>query len=136
MRKGVLVLVSILALVGGCCTRTNVNGVTTKSFTNCLTTAQQMLCNPTDAEKASALAIENFLTSGAVVVGAIAGIPITPAAAQAVFVTIASGACVVATDLQNALAWYNALTSGVTATKGLKAVPNPGALFELLAKGQ
>lgn len=46
-----VVLVAVL-LAGSCCTRTDSQGVTTKSFLNCSQAAQEMVCNPTDSVKA------------------------------------------------------------------------------------
>jgi hypothetical protein len=44
--KNVLAGLVVLAMVSGCCTLTDINGVETKSFLNCLKAAQDKICNP------------------------------------------------------------------------------------------
>ena len=111
--KKLLVIMVVLALAApACCTRVDpVTKATTKSFANCLATAQQILCNPTDAQKAEAGSILAFLTSGIAIAGIVVNVPITAAEVQVIFGMIQSGGCVLTTDLQMALAWYAALTA-------------------------
>ena len=119
-----LVIVLALSLVG-CCTRVDpTTKVSTKTFGNCLTAAQTLLCSPTPAQQAEAQAVLNFLNSGISVAGLVVNVPITPAEVQLIFSVVQQGGCVLATDLQTALAWYASLTATLQA-KGVKAVPPP-----------
>ena len=108
----VIFLIVALMFMGGCCTRV-VDGVTSKNFGNCLTAAQNLLCNPTDQQKAEAAAVLTFLTSGVQIAGLVVNVPITAAQVVTIFGMVQAGGCVVVTDFQTALAWYNALTQAM-----------------------
>jgi hypothetical protein len=78
---------------------------------NCLTAAQELFCSPTDEEKAEAASVLNFITSGVDITNMITDTSITTAQVQTIFALIQAGACVLLTDLQLAVAWYETLTA-------------------------
>jgi hypothetical protein len=88
--------------------------------------AQQVLCNPTVEQQTEAANVLNFIAAGGAAVGPIVGVAINQNEVVAVLNTIKEGGCVFLTDLQAALAWFDALTSQ---TKGIKApIPQTPAL--------
>ena len=143
--KKVMVLIAVLAMVlalafTGCCTRIDqVSKASTKTFSNCLATAQDILCNPTPAQQATAASVLAFITSGIDIANIIVPVPITAAEVQLVFGLVQNGGCILATDLQKALAWYASITATLQAeskagkARGLKAVaampPNVDVLY-------
>ena len=132
-----IVILSIIALpLAGCCTKIDpVTKASSKSFANCLGTAQQMLCNPTDQQKAEAAAILTFLTSGVAIAGIVTNVPITVGEVTTIFGMVQAGGCVLTTDLQLALSWYAALTATLqtqakaAGKKGLMAPPVINSLY-------
>ena len=100
-----------------------INLVSMMGCAGLINTAQQILCNPTAEQQATAAAVKNFLSSAAPF-AAVVGIAITPAQAQAVFSAIQGGLCVGATDLQLALSWFQAVTAPAQTAK-LKAAMAP-----------
>jgi hypothetical protein len=102
-------------------------------------TTQQVLCNPTPDQQATATQIMDFLSSGVVVVGPVVGVSMTKEQALEVFSQVRAGLCVGVTQLQTALAWFEALTASTKAAqvKGLKAgpgVPDTAPLWGMLRK--
>lgn len=97
---------------------------------------QQLACKPTAAEQTSATMVENFIASGAVVgIHFFGGQAVTQQDVLNVMNQIITGACPVATELQNALAWFDAETSGTKSLKkGVKAMPDTRPLYELLGR--
>ena len=107
---GILILGMVFNAVG-CCTRVDpTTQATTKSFGNCLTTAQQILCNPTDQQKAAAAAALAFITSGIDIANIVVPVPITAAEVQLVFSAVPTGGFVLTSAMMEALAWYAAVT--------------------------
>lgn len=112
-----LVLVALVGLVGGCSTAGTVAqdvGIVAKK-----------VCNFDVSTCTEAQMARQFIGANAPLVGAIVGVPISAAAAQMVFDTVATsaqtGACVLLTDLQNAIAFFDQLS---TQTKLMK-LPSP-----------
>jgi hypothetical protein len=143
MRR-ILILMVVLAMaalpLAGCCTRVDpVTKVSTKTFGNCVAAAQDILCNPTDQQKAAAAAALAFITSGISIASLVVNVPITPAEVQLVFGAVQGGGCVLAADMMKALAWYAAVTADLQnqavagKAAGLKAVaampPNIDPLY-------
>ena len=133
--KRILILAVVLSLfalpLSGCCKRVDpTTQVTTKAFTNCVSAAQNILCNPTDQQKAAAAAALAFITSGIQIAGLVTNVPITPAEVQLVFGVVQNGGCVVTSTMMEALAWYAALTvqlqnqAAAGKANGLKAMVN------------
>jgi hypothetical protein len=127
-----IVLVIPVLLLAGCCTRVDpVTKVSTDTFGNCVTAAQELLCNPTPVQQAAAASVIAFITSGIDIGNIITPVPITATEVQLIFGIVQAGGCVLATDLQKALAWYasfvTALQTQTNATKmkGLKATMQP-----------
>ena len=127
MRKGILALVLVLALVlGGCA-----------AFSNAVTGAQQLLCNPTDTQKQDAAA--GVVTANAILAiltaipnptSGIAQLITSVGGAATIFATVESGGCVLTTQLAAALgALDNAavnksfIMAQAASTKGMKAFP-------------
>ena len=140
MKKYLAILVVLAVAVGGCCTRIDpVSKASTKTFSNCVATAQDILCNPSPAQQAAAAAVLAFIASGIDVANIIVPVPITAAEVQLVFSVVQAGGCILATDLQKALAWYASITATLQAdakmgkARGLKAVsampPNVDVLY-------
>ena len=120
MKKLLITLVVLAMVVPACCTRVDpTTKVNTKSFANCLAAAQQLFCNPTAAQQAEAGAVLAFLTTGVQVATFVINVPITAAEVTQVFSLVQAGACVLTTDMQMALDWYNALVSAIQ-TKALQ----------------
>ena len=116
--KKILVLIVVLSIMalplGGCCTRVDpVTKANTKTFGNCVAAAQDLLCNPTDQQKAEAASVVAFLAGGVQVAGIFINVPITAAEVVAIFGMVQSGGCVLANDMQLALSWYAALSAAL-----------------------
>ncbi len=90
-------------------------------------TGQQVLCNPTTQEQAEAAAVLQFIQSGIQVAGLVVSVPVTAAQVQIIFSIVQNGGCVVMSDLQMALAWYDALVAQLQtkarAAKGITPIP-------------
>jgi len=143
MKKFLVVLVVLamaMAPIMGCCTKVDpVSKASTKTFGNCLTAAQDLLCNPTASQQAAAAAVLAFITSGIDIANIVVPVPITAAEVQLVFSVVQSGGCILATDLQKALAWYASITatlqteSKMGKARGMKAAsampPNVDVLY-------
>jgi len=74
----------------------------------------ETVCNFSVGESSEAQMAIGFMSTAAPIVGTLVGVTITQAEAYAVFSTVASaaqtGACVLLTDLQAALAYFDALS--------------------------
>ena len=121
MKKILSLCLMVALMLSACCTRVDpVTKANSKSFANCVAAAQDLLCNPTDQQKAEAAAVLAFLTSGVQIAGLVINVPITVTQVQAIFGMVQSGGCVLANDLQLALSWYSALSATLN-TKALQA---------------
>jgi cytosine/adenosine deaminase-related metal-dependent hydrolase len=134
--KKFLAAAVILAMVSGCTTMQSIGSW----LQNVVSSGQQILCNPTDAQKATANSIIQFLSAGTVVITSLVvnGVTVTPTQAEAAFQAVLAGVCVGATDLTNALNWYEALTSSSSNKAMLKVkaitAPNDGSLWQFVDK--
>lgn len=103
MRK-LIVILAIVALVGGCCAGTNSAGKATKNPWNCVTNnlpkAQAILCSPTVLQVEDAILALQFLD-------AYPAAKVGVATAIAVFEAIRSRICVSIPQLQQALADFD-----------------------------
>lgn len=130
--KKFLAIAVILAMVSGCTTMQSIGSW----LQNIVSSGQQILCNPTDAQKATADNIMKFLEAGTVIVAPliVKGVTITPAEAEAAFQAVLAGVCVGATDLTNALNWYEALIASTKTQAMMKAAaispPNDELLWQ------
>ena len=97
---------------------------------------QRLACKPTAEEQASASMVEGFIASGAVVATHFfGGQAVTQQDVLNVMNQIITGACPIATELQNALAWFDQVTSGTKAfKKGAAPMPDTKPLYVLLGR--
>ena len=111
MKKAIIFMV-ILMLAGCTCKRVDpVSKLETDNFSNCMSAAQSLFCNPTEKQQAEAAAVLTFLTSGVAIASLVTTVPITADQVVIIFGMIRAGACVLTTDLGLAVAWYNELTN-------------------------
>jgi hypothetical protein len=115
--KQLIIMAMVLLLLAGCtCKRVDpVTKLETDNFSNCLTVAQELFCNPNEKQQAEAAAVLTFLTSGVQIASMVTTVPITADQVVIIFGMIRAGACVLTTDLGLAVAWYNELTSVIQA---------------------
>ena len=128
MRKKLMVIGMVLALIMGCAT---------------IYSIQKILCSPTPEQQATAASIKRFIASGAVILAPIiietttgAKVNVTYDQAISALSAVENGLCVGATDLRLALEWFTAATAPIM-VKGLKkapvrAVPDTGPLWQML----
>ena len=76
---------------------------------------QQVLCNPTVSQQMEAAAVIDFITSGINVANYVVTVPITVDQAKLIFGAVQAGGCVLLTDLQMALAWFDEIAGQVQA---------------------
>jgi hypothetical protein len=127
MKKLVLILALMLA-VGGCCAKT-LDGVTTKSFSNCLESGPvNMICNPTPAQQATAAAMLAALDA-AQVAGSIFLPALAIAKASAVLRVIQAGGCFLVAELKEAFIAVDAANRSQPLAK-LKIVKGSGSVPE------
>lgn len=125
--KKVMVLVMVLGLLAaGCCTRM-VGGKETKSFGNCLATAQDYVCNPPQEVVAVVTTAAPLLVTvvNALVPGTAAYINAVNAAQTAQ--ALQSGLCVFVTDLNNLISVLQSPDTQAAQAKmvSAKALPAP-----------
>jgi hypothetical protein len=123
--KRLLVLIVVLAMVGGCCANTAPDGTVTKSFSNCLTTGPLgFICSPTPAQQATAAAMLIALDA-AQAAGAIFYPPLGIAQASAVLNTIKAGGCFLVAQLAEAFKVVDAANAATAKAqaKMLKMAP-------------
>ena len=113
-------------IVAGCCTKVGTDGKTTKSFSNCLDSAQSVVCNPTPA-------VVDIVTSGVTIIEAIIGSAVPGSAvfiaatdAKTVAGYILKGSCVTFEQLDKLIAFLSSDTFKTAQVKmalktGLKA---------------
>jgi hypothetical protein len=125
MKKLVLLIMVVALPLAGCCTKTDANGIVTKSFSNCLSSASNVACNPTPAVIATVQAAVVIIQTGVSL--AVPGTAAWVAAmdAQNVANIVLSGACVSTTQLNNLITWLSSDAAKVAqanvATKKMKA---------------
>jgi predicted small secreted protein len=131
--KRLLILAMVLAMVMSCSTVSKVGqdvGV-----------VAQKVCNFDVSMSQEAQAAMAFISVAAGIVGPIYGVPVTAGQALAILNTVSNasqtGACVLLSDLQNALDYFNALSTQYKEVqktqKGVRAVAIP-SLINLNAK--
>jgi hypothetical protein len=128
--KKILVLIVVLAIMAlalaGCCTKTDANGIATKSFSNCLASASNVACNPTPAVIATVQAAVTIISTAISL--AVPGTAAWVAAmdAQNIASIILSGACVTTTQLDSLITWLSSDAAKVAqaqvAAKKIKTV--------------
>ena len=112
--KRFLVLIALLAVaalgMAGCCKLTNANGVTTTSFANCITSAENYACNPPASVMTSLNASAVFVATiiNATIPGSAAFINATNAAGA--IATLQQSGCIGLTSLNTLVAYLSALT--------------------------
>jgi len=108
MRKGLVrqaffaLFLMIVMLLAGCA-----------AVHNAVTAVENVLCNPTDEQRAEADAAIQFISTGAAFIGPLAEVPITGAQATAILTDVKKGVCVTLSNLQAALAYVDGLTTAL-----------------------
>ena len=97
---GVLLAGLVIAPVG-CCSRTAVDGTVTKSFSNCLSSSQDMVCSPSPAVMATLAAAGPILTYLAAILAPGSELLVGILTSQATINSIQAGLCVTVTELNN-----------------------------------
>ncbi|MHB8084292.1 MAG: hypothetical protein ACYDHZ_00500 [Dehalococcoidia bacterium] len=119
MKNLMILVLAIGLMLAGCCPRTNDStGVTTKSFTNCLATAQTMVCNPSPAVMAVINAAAPFLAQELNILVPGSKDYVTAENAQAVILSIQAVGCTSVTSLNTLIAYLQS----VLATQHAKGV--------------
>ena len=127
--KKIMALIVVLFLTGlalsGCCSKTDANGIITKSFSNCLTSASNVACNPTPAVIATVQAGVVIIQTGISLAAPGTAAWVAAMDAQNVANIILSGACVSTTQLNNLIAWLSSdaakIAQANVAAKKMKA---------------
>lgn len=137
-----LVMIMALVMMAGCCKKQELDGSVSESFMNCVTAAQELVCKFNTQDSKEAQMAINFISTAAPIAGAVTGVSITQAQAEAILNEVVkaaqTGSCVALDSLQKALAYFDALSAQYSA-KMAKAVfkigvPEVPSVIRLRAK--
>ena len=128
--KRLLIVAALLiaaSLLAGCCTKTLPNGTVTRNPWNCISTVNQKLCNPSQAQQDAAAKAVAFIEMA---------MQYVPSSLQAVYLTakgtfmlVKPGLCVGLDQLQAAIEQFDDAVRQVQAN--VKATATPGVTVQV-----